>query len=81
MMTTMSKIPPQEVVTAEELSSLPDVEVLRRSLKPGSVISTRSSYAIQSTAAVNRPDLQRFVEIGVGFQGAVFEQVCTYLPT
>jgi len=65
----------QQYLAATELSSMQTTDVIQRSLTIKSVISTASSFARRSQAAVGRPDLQQMIQIGAGFQAAVFEQV------
>lgn len=58
---------------ADSLASLPYSEVLSQCLRIGSIISTTSSYAAQSSSS--RPSKSRdMAEIGCGLQGAAFEQ-------
>ena len=62
-------------LSSSDLACMPDEEVLGRSLSVKSVISTTSSFARRSQHAASRPDLQKYIQIGAGLQGAVFEQV------
>jgi hypothetical protein len=65
----------RQYLAAAELALMPDDAILQRSLTVKSIISTSSSFARRSQQAVGRPDLQRTVQIGLGLQGIIFEQV------
>jgi hypothetical protein len=58
----------------KDLEILSNSAILTQSLSLSSVISTSSSFARRIQGARSRPELQ-INEIGVGLQGAVFEQV------
>jgi len=67
--------PAHRYLRSSDLADMPDDAVLQRSLTVKSIISTSSSFARRSQQAASHPDLQNFIQIGAGFQGAVFEQV------
>ncbi|CAG8044238.1 unnamed protein product [Penicillium nalgiovense] len=60
---------------ATDLGLLADSAILKRSLSLNSVISTTSSFSLRFQNARSRPELQYLNQIGIGLQGAVFEQV------
>ncbi|KAJ5528549.1 hypothetical protein N7527_001942 [Penicillium freii] len=68
-----ARIPQQYLAT--DLGLLTDSAILKRSLSLNSVISTTSSFSIRFQNARSRPELQYLNQIGIGLQGAVFEQV------
>ncbi|KAJ6032747.1 hypothetical protein N7540_003479 [Penicillium herquei] len=65
----------QLFLSATDLSQMPEDAILCRSLSLKSVISTTSSFSKRFQIAKTRPDLQEINQIGIGMQGAVFEQV------
>jgi hypothetical protein len=60
---------------ATDLARLTDLAILKQSLSLKSVILTPSSFSHLFRAARSRPELQQLNQIGVGLQGAVFEQL------
>ncbi|CAG8902447.1 unnamed protein product [Penicillium egyptiacum] len=60
---------------ATDLARMTDLAILGQSLRLKSVILTASSFGRLFQTARSRPELQRLNQIGVGLQGAVFEQV------
>ncbi|KAJ5639184.1 uncharacterized protein N7484_007046 [Penicillium longicatenatum] len=52
-----------------------EYEILNRALSFHTAVSTSSSFARTSQHARNRPELQKFNQIGEGLQGVIFEQV------
>lgn len=65
----------RKYLVANDLQLLPDYVILGQSLSLNSVISTSSSFARLIREAQSHPELRNVNEIGVGLQGAVFEQV------
>ncbi|KAJ6186792.1 hypothetical protein N7519_008093 [Penicillium mononematosum] len=59
---------------ATDLARLTDLAILNQSLSLKSVILTASSFSHLFRVARSRPELQQLNQIGVGLQGAVFEQ-------
>ncbi|CAG8248708.1 hypothetical protein PENNAL_c0009G00389 [Penicillium nalgiovense] len=60
---------------ATDLARMTDLAILKLSLSLKSVILTTSSFSHLLRVASSRPELQQLNQIGVGLQGAVFEQV------
>lgn len=69
----------RKFVLAKDLQILAESAILSQSLSLNSVISTSSSFALLIQAACSCPELRKINEIGVGLQGAVFEQVGKHL--
>ncbi|KAJ5720198.1 hypothetical protein N7493_007076 [Penicillium malachiteum] len=65
----------QLFLSAIDLAQMPDPTILSRSLSLRSVISTTSSFRKRFQLATKSPHLQEINQIGIGMQGAVFEQV------
>ncbi|KAJ5364350.1 uncharacterized protein N7496_010063 [Penicillium cataractarum] len=67
--------PLRKYLVANDLQLLPENEILGQSLSLNSVISISSSFARLIQESRSHPGLRSISEIGVGLQGAVFEQV------
>jgi hypothetical protein len=59
---------------AADLEQMSEYEILNRALSLHTAVSTSSSFARTSQHARNRPQLQKFNQIGAGLQGVIFEQ-------
>ncbi|GLI72257.1 hypothetical protein PoHVEF18_000427 [Penicillium ochrochloron] len=65
----------RQLLVQNDLEALSNSAILTKCLSLNSVFSISSSFARLFQDARSRPELQSINEIGVGLQGAVFEQV------